>query len=699
MRVPCLRSITKSVGLLGMLLLVGRPLTPQEAVVKPVFNIYNYIYGNKLENFPEAGEHFKATDDAAPADIAKNTCREQPDFGTKICKDVDVADFSPATVARPPYSRWATDNSDGTLYYVTKNAETPVKSGRGQMAILRTQDNSVYSIPNLNGLESSEFRWDSTGDHPYRLYYRSNCTLRQYDADTRHDTLIRDFSGWVKDTFGETCGKIFNDVEGDSSPDNRYWAFMVTKVYQYNTFPLLGVIVYDKNEDKIIGVLDRRKFLDQGGSDKSWESYGYRPNMVDIAPSGDRVLLLWPCARYPIDDSFSVPLKATLSSGLLTVSSTSPTDNFSAGSRVVLAASGSAAALAGTWGVVSVADRHTLVLDVSAAGLPNGSYMVSSFRPALVSITAQGGTVTITTSIPHQLAENVIITLVGTPVAALNKTFRVANVVLPTVFTIKAAVDDNTYTDGGMYMRDSRYGVCIGDSNLSFPTEKGSTSAASDGPHVYNFDFSNPVKVCNTETHGGWAWALNGDPVYVCQVNNTNWAQAEADTVGFTNIYTGVYTPIFSHSDMNYQGGFHFGRFYNRDIRGWAAVKIISSVSDTNKLRDTLCMVELKHYNDQPRIWRVGQLFNNHVGYDTEGHGPLTRDGLLFRFGGNWNAVKSSSPVNTYTLQLPDNWWSILNADTASTVLVRRSNATAASPRTVPRASQRNITTTRKQRE
>lgn len=690
MRPVLLPAIVPPAVLLGALFLTALPMSPQDRAVTSKFNIYPYIYGNKLDNFPDAGEHFKASDDSAPADLAKNTCRDQPDFGAQICKDVDTGEFSPATVVRPPYSRWATDNSDGSLYYVVKNSETPNKSGRGQMVILQTKDNSVYAIPNLNSMEGAEFRWDSTGEHPYRLYYRAGCALRQYDADSGKNTLIRDFSSWVKETFGETCGKIFNDVEGDSSPDNRYWAFMVAKTYQYGTYPLLGVIVYDKTDDKVLGVLDRQKYSEQGGSGRLWETYGYRPNMVDIAPSGDRVLLLWPCAKYPVEDVTSITVKATLTAGRLTISTGSPTDFYSEGSRVLVTAGASAsAALRGTWAVVSVPDRHTLVIDVSAANLSDGSYSISSYRPALNSVVVKDGVATVTTSIPHQLAENVAVTLAGIPDSLLNKSLRVASVVSPTVFTVNApSAGDTAYSDGGMYLRDSRHGVCIPDTDLSYPTEKASTSVANDGPHVYNFDFSNPVKVCNNETHGGWAWALNGDPVYVCQINNTNWGQAEADTIGFTNLNTGVYTPILSHADLLYQGGFHFGRFYNPEIRGWAMMKVTSVASDTNKLRDTLSFLELKHYQKQPRIWRAGQLFNNRVNYESEGHGPLTRDGLTFRFGANWNATSSSSPVNTYSIRLPDNWWSTLNA-TADTTSVARRPAPRRSPPASRAASRR----------
>jgi hypothetical protein len=82
--------------------------------------------------------------------------------------------------------------------------------------------------------------------------------------------------------------------------------------------------------------------------------------------------------------------------------------------------------------------------------------------------------------------------------------------------------------------------------------------------------------------------------------------QPTGDTFGFT----GVYTPIFRHADTYYQIGGYWGRFYDKKIRGWGMMSVQQEAGDTNPLRGQIVMLELKHYNQNPEIWRVGYMYN-----------------------------------------------------------------------------------------
>lgn len=674
MRFDHLISVTSifslSLSLLAPVVSAGQPTNSM--------NVYTYVSGNKLSNFPTSGLFFQAGSTYSPQDVAPGECFAQPGFGVSICKAVDTSQFPPSTNIRPPYSRWATDNSDGSLYYVVKDTETPAKSGRGQMVILRTSDNSIYSIPNLNGMEGSEFRWDHAD--PNTLYYRTGCQFMSYNIVTKSSTLVHDF---VSDGY-PTCTVAMNDVEGDSSLDSRYWAFMLLGPYHYGNYNLLAVVTYDKTQNRIVGTLDRALFISQGGNGDQWDSVGFRPNMVDIAPTGDRVVLLWPDIKYPVPYNIGIYSGTASTQGASTIftitSQNTLTQWFSAGDDIRISCSAGAAILSANY-PVSTVNGMLMTVDITGSGLANGTYSCSSIEPALLSIVIPGAsanntpaasgtaaataTAIATTGARHILHPGNQVVLAGTGLSALNTTVTVATVPSPTTFTFLTKAAVGKYTATGMSFRDIRWGVGIKDNDFSFPSYKGNNTVANDGPHAYALDFNrysnSPIRVCNDQTHSGWAWALNGNPVFVCQINNSNWLQAPADTIGFTDLYTGVYTPILFHADLLYQGGFHFGRFYNDNIRGWAMMTMTTTFTDTNTLKDNVVFLELKNYTKQPRIWRAGQLFTNHVGYNTEGHGYLTRDGETFRFGGNWNGTTTSAPVNTYSIRLPNGWWTLLN--------------------------------------
>jgi hypothetical protein len=261
--------------------------------------------------------------------------------------------------------------------------------------------------------------------------------------------------------------------------------------------------------------------------------------------------------------------------------------------------------------------------------------------------------------------------LYNTPDPALNgKTFTVKNIVDDKTIQFTVAAGDATYNDSGMYYRDPMKGAGLPDTNTSFPTIR-PPNAANDGAHVYNLDFSNPVRVSNGEPHTGWAWDLNGDPVMLQQIAQPNWSGAQVDTFGFTNIYTGLYTPLFLHSDFNYEPtSIHQSRFYDRKIRGWGMFSLTSKSKATSRIRNQVLLVELKHYSQHPEIWRVGYLHNDYgcsttpaselyklngcnpsKPYDTEAQLSLSRDGLAYYWAGLW--PNGSVAIDVYRASIP----------------------------------------------
>ena len=257
------------------------------------FNLAPYTRGDV--------SNFTVFDVEAAPDPARGACVASPSYFFETCKAAGTADFperESAGVVRPVYSRWRDDNSDGSFYLVGKGSETPPESGRGQSVIYRSLDHSVFRIlDDVPSHEAHEFRWDYSGKHPLRMYHVDDaCGFHRYDVapDGRSatNTLLHDFA---RDFPG--CGRILNDVEGDSSADSRYWAFMVTGPYGEagceEGSRLKAVIVYDLAADRIVGTLDRSRFAALGGQTSQWDACGFRPNMADISPLGTAVVLLW----------------------------------------------------------------------------------------------------------------------------------------------------------------------------------------------------------------------------------------------------------------------------------------------------------------------------------------------------------------------------------------------------------------------
>jgi hypothetical protein len=125
------------------------------------------------------------------------------------------------------------------------------------------------------------------------------------------------------------------------------------------------------------------------------------------------------------------------------------------------------------------------------------------------------------------------------------KTFTAKNIVEDKTAQFMVATGNGTYKAPQMHYRDVKKGSVLPDTSTSFPTVR-PPNTASDGARVHNLDSSNPVRVSSGEPHTRWAWDLNGDPVLLRPIAQSNSSSAQVDIFGSANIYTGVDTPLFS---------------------------------------------------------------------------------------------------------------------------------------------------------
>lgn len=224
---------------------------------------------------------------AAADEPGLGSCVADPRYGTSVCKIADTREFPPGDLAdpqiRPVYSRFRIDNSNGELYLLQREP----RGNDGYAVIKQSSDNSVFHvIEEFWSHESAELRWDYSGLHPTTLYYREGCRLMAFDVQTHQSSLVHDFAADV-----QGCQSIFNDVEGDSSRDSRFWAWMA------ETASGFSLLTYDKDADRVLGRLP----LPAGVT---------RPNMVDVSPLGSRMVALF--SRTDLGDAYDGPHAFTL---------------------------------------------------------------------------------------------------------------------------------------------------------------------------------------------------------------------------------------------------------------------------------------------------------------------------------------------------------------------------------------------------
>ncbi len=140
--------------------------------------------------------------------------------------------------------------------------------------------------------QDPEPRWDRTGNHNTRLYYRKHMQMRYFDVVTKEEGLQHDFytdfptmtPATDSNSNGTNMHYILSHEYGGSSTDGRYWAFYIQHsngsqdVQDY-------VFVYDMVSNTVV-------------SSKSLGSVAAIKGTM-ISPSGNYVLINW----YALDSS------------------------------------------------------------------------------------------------------------------------------------------------------------------------------------------------------------------------------------------------------------------------------------------------------------------------------------------------------------------------------------------------------------
>lgn len=194
------------------------------------------------------------------------------------------------------YSRYSPENSAGDSLLVFAGNSTSSK------VLDRTTSEVIANLSHQDGSnigEAHEVRWDTSGYHPYRIYYIKGMQFWKIEDIRDMDNtrvMIRDFSELFPN-----ATKIYNDVEGDSSNDSDHWAWMAVHYGQSangsSTYLVDAFIHYQVSTDVVHSMtpsdlagtnLDIEATKAQG---MEVPTFTYRPNMVEMSPLGTGIVI------------------------------------------------------------------------------------------------------------------------------------------------------------------------------------------------------------------------------------------------------------------------------------------------------------------------------------------------------------------------------------------------------------------------
>ena len=232
----------------------------------------------------------------------KGESRVDPTTGAKITRLTNVSELDGTNEALIVYSRYTPENSSGKLFLVfggDSHSSWVVNRETGEV-VNKLIDHNLKNIG-----ETHEIRWDLSGNHPNRIYYRYGIGLYKIDDVTIENpiaTLVKDFSSELP----EEGIYIYNDVEGDSSNDSDHWAFMAAHYDKASneTKGIVAFVHYQISTDTVhvlrpsdlAGAPDATFQIKTGEpmakndiSDLAY--FPIKPNMVEVSPLGTGLII------------------------------------------------------------------------------------------------------------------------------------------------------------------------------------------------------------------------------------------------------------------------------------------------------------------------------------------------------------------------------------------------------------------------
>lgn len=192
-----------------------------------------------------------------------------------------------------------------------------------------------------------------------------------------------------------------------------------------------------------------------------------------------------------------------------------------------------------------------------------------------------------------------------------------------------------------------------------------------DGPKAFYPNFTDPVRISADATHSGWAWGTRGEELFVSQNNRNDWIEAvdissesTAKCVligGAGNSYScGIKVISQPQLDPTYAIGYHFGKVYDQNKRGWFFISTYG-LNDTAWSVNQLMFVKISDAATgfSPTYARVGSSLNKYYDYRSEGSAALGFKGNRIWSTANWGFSDGRGEV--VQIDVPDNIFEMLS--------------------------------------
>ncbi len=262
-----------------------KPANTFFTVIALIFFITNnVVYGDQSERpfvYHQSRDILQSLKDSPPP--KRGETRVDPDTNVRITRLSDVSDLSRTSDALIVYSRYSPENSSGqyVLIFGSDSHSSWVLDRNSGKVLRELRDARDQRIG-----EEHEVRWDYSGKHPHRVYFRVGLAFFMIDDVSRNSdaTLIKDFQPLFK-----RADRVYNDVEGDSSNDSDHWAFMAS-YYDRGQYRVEGFVHYHVSSGQT-HVLRPADLADTPLAHYRNEHYFERPNMVEVSPLATGVVL------------------------------------------------------------------------------------------------------------------------------------------------------------------------------------------------------------------------------------------------------------------------------------------------------------------------------------------------------------------------------------------------------------------------
>lgn len=264
---------------------------------------------NVIESLPDGVSSYVTNTDVIAEDYGaalpdKMVPFVQPVTGCRVTRVTNApTDMQQTTdAALNGYSRYTQENSDQSLYLAQGSNSTSCtifNKYSGEVVAYLAYDDTGLDTHTIG--MAHEVRWDKSGDHPNRVYFKMNAKFYMIDDVTQNNntdrsnptrSVIKDFDPlitWPAEK-GSANGVIYNDQEGDSSDDSDHWVWMAA-YYDGSNYQVAAFVHYQISSDTTHIMYPADLAGTNMDAFKGDPYFPKKPNMVEVSPLGTGIVI------------------------------------------------------------------------------------------------------------------------------------------------------------------------------------------------------------------------------------------------------------------------------------------------------------------------------------------------------------------------------------------------------------------------